>query len=53
MERFVRRQNIKHYRHLLESTTDEAERNRLRRLIAEERQKQIEAGDPDVEELRC
>ena len=44
--RFVRRENVKHYRLLLERTTNEAERKRLQNLLAEERQKQIEAGDP-------
>jgi hypothetical protein len=37
---FVIRENIKHYRRLLETTTDERERTRLHKLLAEERQKE-------------
>ncbi len=40
--RFVRRENVKHYRQLLE--TDEAERQRILDLLAEELAKQIAAG---------
>jgi len=47
MERFVRRKNIEHYQHLLERVTDEAERQRLIKLLAEEEQKQKDAGDLD------
>ncbi|MGC2827114.1 MAG: hypothetical protein WA322_23285 [Pseudolabrys sp.] len=46
MLRFIRRENVKHYRHLLEQTTDEAERQRIMRLLAEEEKKQRDAGDP-------
>jgi hypothetical protein len=45
MERFVRRQNVEHYRHLLETVTDEGERKRIIDLLAEEEQKEKEAGD--------
>jgi len=45
MERFVRRENIKHYQELLKREKDEAERQRIMKLLAEERQKQKEAGD--------
>jgi hypothetical protein len=45
MERFVRRQNVEHYRQLLESVIDESERQRILRLLAEEQQKQKDAGD--------
>lgn len=45
MDRFIRRQNVRHYQKLIESTQDDAERGRLRRLLAEEQQKQVEAGD--------
>jgi hypothetical protein len=45
MERFVRRENIKHYQELLKTVKDEAERQRILKLLAEERQKQKEAGD--------
>jgi len=44
IDRFVRRQNIEHYVHLLEIVTDEAERRTLLRLLDEERRKQTEAG---------
>ncbi len=42
MDPFVLRENIKHYVGLLERTTDERERARIERLLAEERQKQKE-----------
>jgi hypothetical protein len=45
MERFVRRENIKHYKELLKTLKDEAERQQILKLLAEERQKQKEAGD--------
>jgi hypothetical protein len=46
MERFVRRQNIEHYRELLRTVTDPAQRVTIERLIAEEEEKQKRAGDP-------
>ena len=49
MDRFIRRQNVQRYQKLLTATQDEAERSRLRKLLAEEQQKQIEAGDPNDE----
>jgi len=45
MDRFVRRENIKHYRELLKTEKDEAERRRILKLLAEEQQKQKDAGD--------
>ncbi len=45
MERFIRRENIRHYRDLLERVTDEAERRRILRLLEEEQRKQQDAGD--------
>jgi hypothetical protein len=39
MERFVRRENVKHYRELLKTVKDEAERRRIQKLLAEELQK--------------
>ena len=45
MERFVRRENVKHYRELLKTVKDEAERQRIQKLLAEEVQKQKAAGD--------
>jgi ribosomal protein L22 len=43
--RFIRRENVKHYRQLLEQTTDEDERQRIMKLLAEEEKKQRDAGD--------
>jgi hypothetical protein len=45
MDRFVRRENVKHFRDLLKMTTDEPERQRLLNLLAEEQKKQTDAGD--------
>jgi primosomal protein N'' len=45
LDRFIRRQNVQHYRLLLERVTDEAERQRIQKLIAEEERKQRDAGD--------
>ncbi len=39
MDRMVARLNIQHYEHLLEKETNEAEREKLRRLLSEEREK--------------
>ena len=43
---FIRRENVKHYRRLLEAITDESERQKILRLLAEEQNKQRDAGDP-------
>jgi hypothetical protein len=43
--RFIRRENVKHYRQLLEQTTDEDERQRIMELLAEEEKKQRDSGD--------
>jgi hypothetical protein len=50
MERFIRAQNVQRYRNLLERATEETERDKLLRLqlltlLAEEEQKQKDAGD--------
>jgi hypothetical protein len=45
MDRFVRRENVRHYRELLKTAKDEAECQRILKLLAEEQQKQKEAGD--------
>jgi hypothetical protein len=45
MDRFIRRQNVEHYRHLLETVTDEKERECILKLLEEELQKQKDAGD--------
>lgn len=39
MERFIHRLNIEHYEKLLQRTTDESERQRILKLLAEERKK--------------
>jgi hypothetical protein len=46
MERFIRRQNVKRYRRLLERVTEESDRQKILNRLAEERQKQKDAGDP-------
>ena len=45
MDRFIRRENVRHYRELLTTAKDEAERQRILKLLAEEQQKQKDAGD--------
>ena len=49
-ERFVLTENIKHYRHLLEITSDENERAVIVELLAEEIQKYKDTGDPPEED---
>ncbi|MGE5166041.1 MAG: hypothetical protein ACM3IH_18720 [Sphingobacteriales bacterium] len=44
--RFIWRENVKHYRLLLETVTDEKVRQEILKLLAEEQQKQRAAGDP-------
>ncbi len=44
--RAVRRENVKHFRLLLETVTDEAERQKILKRLAEEQAKQRAAGDP-------
>lgn len=46
VDRFVRQQNIAKYKQLLETALDEAERQRISKILAEEEQKQKDAGDP-------
>jgi hypothetical protein len=45
MGEFIRSQNVKRYRRLLERVTDESDRQQIINLLAEERQKQKDAGD--------
>jgi len=45
VDRFIRAQNVRRYRSLLERTTKEADREKLLSLLAEEEQKQTDAGD--------
>ncbi len=44
-ERFARHQKVERYRRLLHTSTDEARRDYLRVLLAEEQQEQKDAGD--------
>jgi hypothetical protein len=46
-ERSVRYLNVERYRRLLKYATDEDRRRHLEKLIAEEQQKQKDAGDPN------
>jgi hypothetical protein len=46
MGEFIRCQNVKRYRRLLERVTDESDRQQIINLLAEERQKQKDARDP-------
>ena len=46
MHRFIHRENIKHFKELLERTADEAEHNRILKLLAEEETK-TSAIQPD------
>ena len=46
MGEFVRSQSVERYRRLLERVTDESDRQQIINLLAEERQKQKDAGDP-------
>lgn len=44
MERFIRRENIKRYRKLLREVTNESERQRILKLLADEERKEQKAG---------
>lgn len=50
MDRFIRRENVRHYRELLKTAKDEPERQQILKLLAEEQQKQKDAGDPADED---
>jgi hypothetical protein len=45
MGEFVRSQNVKRYRRLLERATEESDRQQIINLLAEEQQRQKDAGD--------
>ena len=45
MDRFIRRENVKHFRELLKIAKDDAERQKIQKLLAEELRKQRDAGD--------
>jgi len=53
MEHFVRRENIKHLREMLERTVDETERRRIQRLLDEELRKLKDAGDESSTRARA
>ena len=46
MERFIRCQNVERFRRLLERVTEESDRQKIMNLLADELQKQKNAGDP-------
>lgn len=50
MDRFIRRENVKHYSELLKTVKSEVERERILKLLGEELQKQKDAGDKIEEE---
>ena len=45
MARIIRRRNVERYWRLLDSVTNEQDRQRILQLLVEERQKQKDAGD--------
>jgi hypothetical protein len=45
MDQFVRRENIKHLREMLERSTEVTQRRSIQKLLDEELQKQKDAGD--------
>jgi hypothetical protein len=45
VERFVRRENIRHFRDLLRDAKSDSERRRIQMLLDEELRKQRQAGD--------
>ncbi len=53
MDRFIQNQNIERYRRLIESVSEDGsvtkdmKRQTIINLLAEEQQKQRDAGDPD------
>jgi hypothetical protein len=46
MERFIRSQNVERFRRLLERVTEQSDRQKIANLLADELQKQKDAGDP-------
>jgi hypothetical protein len=47
IDKFVRHQNVERYRRMIENVTDENRRNHLLKLLAEAKQKQKDAEDPE------
>ncbi len=52
MDRFVQRLNIEHYTRLLETVTDEKERERIHKLLAEEIQKKPNGSQNELPSRR-
>ena len=46
IERFIRLENVKRYRRLLKTVSDETERAVIFELLAKEQQRQKDCGDP-------
>jgi hypothetical protein len=46
MERFIHRLNVEHYEKLLQTITDESERQRILKLLEEEKKKTHLDGPP-------
>ncbi len=46
MERFIRPQNVERFRRLLERVTEQSDRQKIMNLLADELQRQKDAGDP-------
>lgn len=53
MERTIARLNIEHYKHLLERETDEARRQTIIRLLAEEEAKLLGIADSKKSKRRA
>jgi len=51
MDQFIRQENIKHYRELLQLTNDRAQRRKILKLLAEEEAKQPLPDDPAHREV--
>jgi len=53
MDQFIRSQNVTRYHRLLERVTEQSDRQKILNLLAEEQQKQKDAGDPIQYTSRC
>jgi hypothetical protein len=53
MDQFIRSQNVTRYHRLLERVTEQSDRQKILNLLAEEQQKQKDAGDPIQYPSRC
>ncbi len=53
MERFIHRENIKHYERLLQTVTDEAERKRILMLLEDDKMKIKLDGPPKSKKRRA